>query len=120
MYWSIGARTADPSAAAALTGFMLTDSTAAEILKIERGIPAFPEAQEAVRPLLSENELVSLDFAQAMQEEVVKPPVVTPASGVGFGDEYTRVAESVLFGQTSPSDAADEILEILTGMQPEG
>jgi multiple sugar transport system substrate-binding protein len=119
MYWSIGARTADPSAAASLTGFMLTDSAAAEILKIERGIPAFPEVQEAVRPLLSENELVSLDFAQAMQEEVVKPPVVTPASGVGFGDEYTRVAESVLFGQTSPSDAADEILEILTGMQPE-
>ena len=119
MYWSIGARTADPSTAAALTGFMLTDSAAAEILKIERGIPAFPEVQEAVRPLLSENELVSLDFAQAMQEEVVKPPVVTPASGVGFGDEYTRVAEAVLFGQTSPSDGADEILEILTGMQPE-
>ena len=48
--------------------------------------------------------------------------MATPASGVGFGDEYTRVAESVLFGQTSPSDAADEILEILeilTGMQPE-
>ena len=119
MYWSIGARTADPSTAAALTGFMLTDSAAAEILKIERGIPAFPEVQEAVRPLLSENELVSLDFAQAMQEEVVKPPVVTPASGVGFGDEYTRVAEAVLFGQTSPSDGADEILEMLTGMQPE-
>lgn len=29
MYWSIGARTADPSAAASLTGFMLTDSAAA-------------------------------------------------------------------------------------------
>ncbi len=119
MYWSIGARTADPSAAAALTGFMLTDSKAAEILKIERGIPAFPEVQEAVRPLLSENELVSLDFAQEMQKEVVKPPVVTPASGVGFGTEYTRVAEAVLFGQSTPSEGADEILEILTGMQPE-
>ncbi len=120
MYWSIGARTADPSAAASLAGFMLTDNAAAEILKIERGIPAFPEAQEAVRPLLSENELISLDFAQMMQDEVVKPPVVTPASGVGFGEEYTRIAEAVLFGDTSPSDAADEILELLTGMQPEG
>ena len=81
MYWSIGARTADPSAAAGLTGFMLTDSAAAEILKIERGIPAFPEVQEAVRPLLSENELVSLDFAQAMQEEVVKPLWPRPRAG---------------------------------------
>ena len=120
MYWSLSAKTGNAEAAAALTSFMLTDPGAAEILKIERGIPAFPEIQEAVRPQLSEGELVSLDFAQEMQKEVVKPPVVTPASGVGFGDEYTRVAESVLFGQTSPSDAADEILEILTGMQPEG
>ncbi|MEE1617678.1 ABC transporter substrate-binding protein [Brachybacterium sp. J153] len=119
MYWSIGAKTADPAAAAALTGFMLTDQKAAEILKIERGIPAFPAAQEAVRPLLTENELVSLDFALEMQEEVVKPPVVTPASAVGFGDEYTRIAEEALFEQRSTSEAADEILEILAGMQPE-
>lgn len=72
-----------------------------------------------MRPLLSENELVSLDFAQEMQQEVVKPPVVTPASGVGYGDEYTRVFEEVLFGKVGPSEGADEILEILTGMQPE-
>lgn len=119
MYWSIGATTASAQNAASLTSFMLTDSAAAEVLKIERGIPAVPEVQEAVRPLLTENELVSLDFAQAMQEEVVTPPVVTPASGVGFGDEYTRIAEAVLFGQTTPADAADEILEILTSMQPD-
>lgn len=119
MYWSIGAKAADAGAAADLTSFLLTDKGAAEVLKIERGIPAFPEIQEAVRPLLSENELVSLDFAQMMQEEVVKPPVVTPASGVGFGDEYTRLAEEALFEKRSASDVADEMLEILTGMQPE-
>ena len=119
MYWSIGAKAADSAAAADLTSFLLTDKGAAEVLKIERGIPAFPEIQEAVRPLLSENELVSLDFAQMMQEEVVKPPVVTPASGVGFGDEYTRLAEEALFQKRSASDVADEMLEILTGMQPE-
>ncbi|WP_141748220.1 hypothetical protein [Brachybacterium sp. HMSC06H03] len=33
-------------------------------------------------------------------------------------DEYTRVFEEVLFGKVSPSEGADEILEILTGMQP--
>ncbi len=119
MYWSLGAEATDPAAAAGLTGFLLTDEAAAEVLKIERGIPAFPAIQEAVRPLLTENELISLDFAQMMQEEVVKPPVVTPASGVGFGDEYTRLAEESLFEKRSPSDVADEMLEILTGMQPE-
>jgi multiple sugar transport system substrate-binding protein len=119
MYWSIGALTADPEAAAALTGFMLSDQSAAEILKIERGIPAFPAAQEAVRPLLTDNELISLDFALEMQEEVVRPPVVTPASAVGFGDEYTRIVEETMFESRTPSEAADELLEILAGMQPE-
>ena len=119
MYWSLSAKSADSAAAAELTNFLLNDKGAAEVLKIERGIPAFPELQEAVRPLLTENELVSLDFAQTMQEEVVKPPAVTPASGVGFGDEYTRLAEESLFGKRTPSDVADEILEILTDMQPE-
>ena len=45
--------------------------------------------------------------------------MVTPASGVGFGDEYTRLAEEALFQKRSASDVADEMLEILTGMQPE-
>ncbi|APX34843.1 sugar ABC transporter substrate-binding protein [Brachybacterium sp. P6-10-X1] len=119
MYWSLSAKTADTAAAAELTNFLLTDEAAAEKLKIERGIPAFPAIQEAVRPLLSENALISLDFAQEMQEEVVTPPVVTPASGVGFGDQYTRLAEESLFEERSTSAVADEMLEILTGMQPE-
>ncbi|MGP9536385.1 ABC transporter substrate-binding protein [Brachybacterium sp. AOP43-C2-M15] len=119
MYWSIGAQTADPDAAGALSDFLLTDEGAAEVLKIERGIPAFPAIQEAVRPLLTENELVSLDFAQAMQDEVVKPPVVTPASAVGFGDEFTRLAQDALFDRSTASEVADEMLQILADMQPE-
>ncbi|MFC7457548.1 ABC transporter substrate-binding protein [Brachybacterium sp. GCM10030267] len=119
MYWSIGKSTADTAQAADLTSFLLADDAAAEILKIERGIPAFPELQETVRPLLSENELVSLDFAQKMQEEVVKPPAVTPATGVGFGDEYANLAEESLFGKRSTSEIADDILSTLESMQPQ-
>ena len=45
--------------------------------------------------------------------------MVTPASAVGFGDEYTRIVEETMFESRTPSEAADELLEILAGMQPE-
>src|SRR5699024_7540230 len=86
-------------------------------LKIERGVTAFPELQTEIESVLDENEMVSLDFARTMQEEVVRPPLVTPASGVGFGDELSRLGEESLFGNRPPADVAEEVLSLLTGMQ---
>ena len=119
MYWSIAAATANPDDSATLVDFLLRDPEAAKILKIERGVTAFPELQTEIESVLDENEMVSLDFARDMQAEVVKPPLVTPASGVGFGDEFSRLAEESLFGNRAPTDVADEILSQLEGMQPE-
>ncbi|AXK46353.1 extracellular solute-binding protein [Brachybacterium saurashtrense] len=119
MYWSISAQSSQPEAAATLVDFLLRDPEAAAILKIERGVTAFPELQDAIEPELDEDEKVSLDFARDMQAEVVRPPLVTPASGVAFGDEFGRLAEESLFGSRPPAEVADEILEVLTSMQPE-
>ncbi|MFC7457535.1 ABC transporter substrate-binding protein [Brachybacterium sp. GCM10030267] len=119
MYWSISADTANPDGSATLVDFLLRDPEAAKILKIERGVTAFPDLQEEIEPALDENEMVSLDFARDMQAEVVRPPLVTPASGVGFGDEFSRLSEESLFGSRPPEDVADEILTQLESMQPE-
>ena len=118
MYWSISSRTPDPQSAATLTDFLLRDREAAKILKIERGVTTFPELQEEIETVLDENEMVSLAFARDMQAEVVRPPLVTPASAVGFGDEFGRLAEESLFGSRPPAEIAAEILGILEGMQP--
>jgi multiple sugar transport system substrate-binding protein len=118
MYWSISARTGARNDAATLTDFLQNSEEAAKILKIERGVPAVSRLQDAVEPLLTDEELVSLDFARDMQKEVVTPPMVTPADGVGFGDELTRLGQDSLFGRTKPSAVADELLDILGGMQP--
>ncbi|GAA4518941.1 extracellular solute-binding protein [Brachybacterium paraconglomeratum] len=119
MYWSISSTAADPQSAATLVNFLLRDPEAAKILKIERGVTAFPELQDEIAKVLDENEMVSLDFARQMQSEVVRPPLVTPASGVGFGDEISRLGEESLFGSRPPAEVADELLSILEGMQPE-
>jgi len=120
MYWSIAAQAADPASAGTLVNFLLRDPEAAKILKIERGVTSFPELQEEIETVLDEDEMVSLEFARTMQSEVVRPPLVTPASGVGFGDELSRLGEESLFGTRPPAEVAEEILTVLTGMQPEG
>ncbi|MFC0672724.1 ABC transporter substrate-binding protein [Brachybacterium hainanense] len=118
MYWSIAASTADAKGAGTLVDFLLRDPEAAKVLKIERGVTAFPDLQKELESVLDENEMVALDFARDMQAEVTKPPMVTPASGVGFAAEYTRLAEEALFGNSEPAAAAKEILSTLAGMQP--
>jgi multiple sugar transport system substrate-binding protein len=116
MYWSIAKESANLAGTAKLASFLLNDPEVAKILKIERGVPGTEELQETVRPLLTEGELVSLDFVQAMQAEVVTPPQVTPAGAVGFGEEYDRITQDVRFKKTSTSDAADEVLTLLKDM----
>ena len=119
MYWSIASTAADPQSAATLVDFLLRDPEAAKVLKLERGVTAFPELQDEIETVLDENEMVMLDFAREMQSEVVRPPLVTPATGVGFGDELSRLGEETLFGNRPPDEVADEILALLEGMQPE-
>src|SRR5699024_10176639 len=119
MYWSIASSTAAPEDAATLVDFLLRDPEAAKVLKIERGVTSFPELQDEIETGLDEDELVSLDSAREMQPEVARPPLVTPASGVGFGDELARLGEESLFGNREAADVADEILTVLEGMQPE-
>ena len=118
MYWSIAAASAVAENAAVLMDFLLTDVDAAKVLKIERGVTAFPEVQDAIEPELDEIERICLDFARDMQAEVAPAPQVTPAEGVGFGDELTRISQDFYFGNTDAASAAQQILDVATGMQP--
>ncbi|GAA1732928.1 ABC transporter substrate-binding protein [Brachybacterium phenoliresistens] len=118
MYWSISAKSASPENAATLMDFLLRDLECAKILRLERGVTSFPEVQDSLESVLDESEMIVLDFARDMQAEVVPPPMVTPASGVSFGDEFTRMAEEALFGTRPAAEVAEEIVASLEGMQP--
>ena len=118
MYWSIAAASAVAENAAVLMDFLLTDVDAAKVLKIERGVTAFPGVQDAIEPELDDIERICLDFARDMQAEVAPAPRVTPAEGVGFGDELTRISQDFYFGNTDAASAAQQILDVATGMQP--
>ena len=118
MYWSIAAASEVTENAGVLMNFLLTDLDAAKVLKIERGVTAFPEVQTAIEGELNDIERICLDFARDMQAEVAPAPRVTPAEGVGFGTEVTRISQEFYFGNTDAAAAAQQILTAIEGMQP--
>ena len=42
---------------------------------------------------------------------------MTPANASGFGAEFTADGTDVLFGRTSPADAATKVLSVIEGMK---
>ena len=117
MYWSVSARTEHPEASAKLVDFLLTDPAATTVLTTERGIPAIPAVQQEVAPLLDPQGKIALEFSQAITPELVPPPQVTPANASGFSTEFGASATEVLFGRTSPADAASKTLDIIASMK---
>jgi multiple sugar transport system substrate-binding protein len=118
MYWSIAATSDVAESAGTLMGYLLTDPEAAKVLRIERGVTAFPEVQSAIEGELDEIERICLDFARDMQAEVSPAPLVTPADAVGFGEEFTRISQQFYFGSKDAATVAQEVLTVLEGMQP--
>ena len=113
MYWSMPADGKNPTEAAKLVSFLLTDPAAAKILKVERGVPAIPAVQSEIEPLLDATGKMSLTFAQDLQDEVVPPPQVTPQNASGYSGEMTLVGSDVLFDRKSPADAARDLLAVI-------
>jgi multiple sugar transport system substrate-binding protein len=117
MYWSIAETTEHPAEAARLVDFLINDEEAAKVLGVERGVPANPDIQEAIRPELGETGIMALDFAAEMQEEVVDPPQVTPSYAADFDGEIGRIGSEVLFGSMTPEEAAQAVLDIIEGYE---
>lgn len=117
MYWSISSRTEHPEEAARFVDFLINDEDAAKILQVERGVPAIPAVQEAIRPDLGSTGAMALDFAAEMQEEVVEPPQVTPSNASEFGSELSLIGSEVLFGRQTPQQAAEATLAVLENLR---
>lgn len=117
MYWSVAERTAHPEEAGRFVDFLLNDEEAAKILLVERGVPGIPRIQEAIAPELNEIGQMATEFANEMQDEVVDPPQVTPDGAGDFGNQVQRLGSAVLFGQSTPAEAAQELLAAIEQVQ---
>ncbi|MDT0446224.1 sugar ABC transporter substrate-binding protein [Streptomyces sp. DSM 41886] len=114
MYWSAASTTEHPAEAALLIHFLANDTRVAESFGLDRGEPGNPAFREAVEPLLDDSGKESLAFTEAMSEEVGDTPPITPngASNIGSG-LLGRYYQQVLFGESSPEEAAEGFLNEL-------
>ena len=111
MLLSMAASAEDPSAAASLINFFITDPGANDILLIERGVTGDASIREQISGKLTETERKIVDYLNVVATSVspLPPP---PPQGAGEIDRAIRPAfEAVMFGQKSVADAAADFHE---------
>lgn len=100
-----------PEAAALFIDWMLNSNTAGEIILSDRGLPANLDVREHILPLLDETEQQAADFIAEVSDEIVDAPPAPPQGAGQVASLLAQINEEVLFGQTSPQDAAERFIQ---------
>ena len=113
MYWSAASTTSHPAEAALLIDFLTNDTRVGELFGLDRGEPGNPAFREAIEPTLDEPGREALTFSQEMAEQVGEAPPITPAGASAIETILSRYNQQVLFGESSPREAAEGFLNEL-------
>lgn len=112
--YTISKRSEHRDAAAKLVDFLVSDPRAADFIKADRGIPANAELRTHLASGLDEAGKVEFDFVDRISGLVDGDFVIGPTGSTESVDILTRINGSVLFGQASPDDAAEQFVTELT------
>lgn len=114
MSWAITSATEHPAEAAQLLDCLQGNLDAAEILQAERGIPANQNVVEHIRDDLSPEQQLMADFVAVVEANAPDVAPMPPPPGADTAEEMLRrYAEDMLFGRTSPDEAAEEFVNEL-------
>jgi multiple sugar transport system substrate-binding protein len=113
MLWSASARTKNPEAAVAWINWFANNTEAAQIDKAERGVPPNSELLAAVTPNLSPAQKRVAQYITDIAPEVGPTPIAPPPGGGTMAEVLTRNGIDVLFGKTSPAEAAQKFVDEL-------
>ncbi|MFD5824644.1 ABC transporter substrate-binding protein [Lentzea sp. NPDC060358] len=109
MFWSVSARSKYPAEATAFVSFLANDEEAAKILLTERGVPANQKIREAIAGQLKETDKAAKEYLDTVP--VSDPPRITPNGASTLDTILKRHTEDVLFGRTTPDQAAASFIE---------
>lgn len=112
--YTISKRSEHPEAAAKLIDFLVSDERAADLIKADRGIPANPEIRAHLESTLDQSGKVEFGFVDRISGLVDGDFVIGPTGSTESVDILTRVNQSVLFGQSSPDQGAEQFVTELT------
>ena len=111
MLWSASSRTKNPEAVVQLINWWVNSPESANINLAERGVPPNTEILAAITPKLSPAQANVAKFIEAIRPELADTPVAPPPGGGKIGDIMNRNQSEVLFGRTSPADAAKKFVD---------
>ncbi|MEU5088426.1 ABC transporter substrate-binding protein [Streptomyces sp. NPDC021356] len=112
MLLGVGAHTRHPKEALALVDFLLNDTRAGDILGFTRSTPPNRVVAARIAKTLKGPELEIYEYAQKMEKYGLDAPPAAPPRGdvpiqIAFGRAYQRV----MFGLTTPRQAARELID---------
>jgi len=115
MYWSVSSQSKYPHEAAALVDFLINDESAATILGTERGIPANPKMLDAISGTLTPDEQKAVDYTNSLTPLLGQAPAIVPNGASAMDSIIARYEQEVLFGNQSPTDAANAMIAEVQG-----
>ena len=103
----IPTKSTNPSGAAKLINFFMTDTDAIKIMGTQRGLPPSQLAENELLPTLSSSAKTDVTYGNYVTEQVAADKLATPPSSPpGYGDVKTalgNVSSAVAFGKQSVS-----------------
>lgn len=109
MMYSVSAATEHPEEAQAFVDFLVNDEEAAEIIGMDRGLPASEGAREVVLDQIDGQEQVVADFIDEVSDEIGEAEPVPPVGFSQLQDIAYRYCNEVFFGRLTPAEAAEQM-----------
>ena len=108
--YTISANSDAPEAAAQLVNFLVTSTAAADLIGSDRGIPANAELREYLEPTLDAQKQIEFAYVDRISGVIDGDLIIGPTGSTETAGILTRLNDAVLFGQTSPADASEQLV----------
>ena len=112
-FLSIAATAEKVDEAAKFINYWVNDEEANLFIAGRRGVPINPEIATIVGQSLDENSMAVFEYMNMMAEYASDLYAPDPQAHGEIADEYNRQAQAVLFGESTPEDAAQALVEYI-------
>lgn len=116
LLFCVAATSTDPESATALVDFLLNSPEAGRILLAERGVPPNEDVLAEISSHLSSADQRIVEYMDACAPDLTTPPSSPPAGAGSYPGLLGRYGEDVIFERTTPEEAAESLVDELSGM----
>lgn len=110
-FWCISSESEHPAEAAMLVDYLINNADAGKILGTERGLPSNNAIREELKASASALDKKAFDYVDSIQDDLTDTaPDVTPNGGSDFKNIGMRYQQLVVFGSSTPEQAAKDMI----------